>query len=148
MRVGTNCHGDGMTTPPLADIPVRSAEELTERWEKLLDPPVFGARSLWLTWLDDGLMLPVVIPVDDVPGVPDRAMLANLVHVCESIAESHVSGACHVALALCRPGRPTVTRDDDAWTDGLRKAFDATDMTWSLHLAAGGTVVPVVDLPA
>jgi hypothetical protein len=138
-----------MTKPPLADVPVRSAEELTRRWETLLDPPVFGARSLWLTWFDDGLMLPVVIPVDDVPAVPDRELLANVATVCESVAESHVGGTSHVGLALCRPGRPTITKDDDAWVDGLREALDAAGGgTWSLHLAAGGKVVPMVNLPA
>ena len=137
-----------MTKPPLADVPVRTAEELTRRWETLLDPPVFSARSLWLTWLDDGLMLPVVIPVDDIPAVPDRPMLANLAHVCESLVESHVSGAAHVALALCRPGRPIVAKDDEAWERRLREAFEEASGTWSLHLAAGGRVVPMVDLPA
>jgi hypothetical protein len=137
-----------MTKPPLADVPIRSADDLTHRWELLLDPPEFSARSLWLAWLDDGLMLPVVIPVDDVPARPDGPLLANLASVCESIAESHVAGACHLAMALCRPGRPTVTRDDDAWAEGLRGALEASSATWSLHLAAGGTVQPVVDLPA
>jgi hypothetical protein len=136
-----------MTKPPLADVPVRSAEELTRRWETLLDPPVFGARSLWLTWLDDGLMLPVVIPVDDVPAVPDAPLLANLATVCESVTESHVDGTAHVALALCRPGRPEITKDDQAWAGGLRDALAASSGTWSLHLAAGGEVVPMVDLP-
>jgi hypothetical protein len=137
-----------MTKPPLADVPVRSAEELTRRWEMLLDPPVFSARSLWLVWLDDGLMLPVVIPVDDVPARPDGALLGNLVTVCTSVAESHVTGTCHVAMALCRPGGSAVTADDDTWADGLRGAFDATGATWSLHLAADGAVVPMVDLQA
>ena len=40
-----------MTKPPLADVPIRSADELTSRWAALLDPPMFGARSLWLMWL-------------------------------------------------------------------------------------------------
>ena len=57
-----------MTTPPLAQVPVRSAAELTPRWADLLDPPVFAVRSLWLSWLhEDGTTLPVVMPVDDVP---------------------------------------------------------------------------------
>jgi hypothetical protein len=136
-----------MTTPPPADVPVRTAAELTRRWETLLDPPVFSARSLWLTWLDDRLMLPLVIPVDDIPAVPDRPMLANLAQVCESIVESHVAGLGHVALALCRPGRPKATKDDEAWERGLREAFEEISGTWSLHLAAGGEVVPMVDLP-
>ena len=136
-----------MTQSPLADVPVRTAEELTRRWEVLLDPPVFGARSLWLCWLDDGLMLPVVIPVDDVPAVPDRLLLVNLAEVCESIIETHVAGVPHVAMALCRPGRATTTRDDEAWEAGLREAMEATSATWSLHLAAAGEISPMVDLP-
>jgi hypothetical protein len=136
-----------MTTPPLADVPVRTAAELTVRWKLLLDPPVFSARSLWLAFLDDGLMSPVVIPVDDVPAVPDRPLLANVVAVCETVIASHVASTPHVAMALCRPGRPTVTEDDQAWERALLEAFESTGGTWSLHVAAGGDVLPLVDLP-
>jgi hypothetical protein len=136
-----------VTPPPLADVPVRTAGDLVRRWELLLEPPAFAARSLWLTFYDDGLMTSVVIPVDDVPAVPDRPLLANVAQVCEAIVESHVAGTAHVALALCRPGRPTVTRDDEAWERGLAEAFATTDRAWSLHLAAGGEIVPMVDLP-
>ena len=63
-------------TPPLADVPIRSADALTDRWTMLLDPPVFGARSLWLSWLGaDGRMLPVVIPVEDLLGLEEAPNL-------------------------------------------------------------------------
>ena len=74
-------------------------------------------------------------------------LLANLAHICESMSESHCAGTAHVAMALCRPGRVKVTKDDEAWERGLLEAFEEVDGTWSLHLAAGGTVVPMVDLP-
>lgn len=134
-----------MTTPPLADVPIRSAADLTARWERLLAPPVFGARSLWLCWLDDGLMVPLVVPVDEIPARPGRTMLANLPSLCQTVVEEHVFGEAHVAMALCRPGLPTVTRDDEAWAAELREAFADEDCTWSLHLAAGGSVVPMVE---
>jgi len=139
-----------MTTPPLADVPIRTADDLTARWGALLEPPVFSARSLWLTWIDhDGLMLPVVVPVDDVPPVPDARMLVGLRGLHLGIAEDRLSDGGHLAMALCRPGRPTVTKYDDAWVDGLREALDElpTGHTWSLHLAAGGSVLPI-ELPA
>ncbi len=136
-----------MTKPPLADVPVRTAEELTQRWEQLLDPPVFTARSLWLTFLDDRLMTSVTIPVDDVPAAPDRPFLAHLAEVSESLVETLCVGRPHVAMALCRPGRVRVTQDDEAWERGLAEAFLSSSGTWSLHLAAGGSVVPMVDLP-
>jgi hypothetical protein len=45
-------------------------------------PPVFAARSLWLSWLyEDGTTLPVVMPVDDVPRAPELPTLRGLVHL-------------------------------------------------------------------
>ncbi|SOE03557.1 hypothetical protein [Blastococcus haudaquaticus] len=138
------------TTPPLADVPIRSADELTRRWTMLLHPPVFGARSLWLSWFGtDGRMLPVVVPVDDIPLVPEPAMLMNLRQVHDSIAEEHLDGEGHLAMALCRPGDPRITEDDDEWAEALRSTLDdgRIDGSWSLHLAAGGSVVPLVPAP-
>ena len=139
-----------MTTPPLADVPIRSAEQLTDRWTAVLDPPIFGARSLWLMWLhDDGRPLPVIIPVDDLPRLPDHGQLFGLLSVHEGISESHLGGGGHLALALCRPGRPDITEDDDAWVDALSEVFDdRIEGSWSLHLAAGGRVQPLIDLPS
>lgn len=139
-----------MTTPPLADVPIRSASELTAHWTQALEPPVFGARSLWLMWLqDDGLPLRVLIPVDDLPRLPDYGMLFGLLSVHEAIAAEHLGGRGHLAMALCRPGRPEVTADDDAWVALLSEVFDdRIDGSWSLHLAAGGSVLPLIDLPS
>ena len=140
-----------MTKPPLADVPVRTAAELTRRWMTMLDPPVFGARSLWLTWLDaDGRMLPVVIPVDDIPLVPDAGMLQGLLQLHDAVTAEHLGGEGHLAMALCRPGRPAITADDDEWAEALRELLDGgqIDGTWSLHVAAAGAVLPIVDLPA
>lgn len=137
-----------MTTPPIAQVPVRSAAELTRRWADLLDPPVFAARSLWLGWLyEDGTSLPVLMPVDDVPRVPDPLTLRGLVHLHEAVTE-HSPGIAHLAMALCRPGHTAVTADDDEWAEALHAVLDdAIDSGWSLHLAAGGRVVPVVGPP-
>ena len=136
------------TTPPLANVPIRSADDLTGRWTMLLNPPVFGARSLWLSWLGtDGRMLPVVVPVDDLPLVPEPALVMGLRQVHDSILEEQLNGDGHLALALCRPGEPAITEDDDEWAEALRSALDdgQIDGSWSLHLGAGGSVVPLVE---
>jgi hypothetical protein len=139
-----------MTTPPLADVPIRSASELTAHWTRVLEPPVFGARSLWLMWLqDDGLPIRVLIPVDDLPALPDNGMLFGLLSVHEAIAAEHLDGHGHLAMVLCRPGRPEITADDDAWVAALSEVFDdRIEGSWSLHLAAGGSVLPLIDLPS
>ena len=137
-----------MTTPPLAQVPVRSAAELTRRWADLLDPPVFAARSLWLMWLaPDGRSLPLVVPVDDLPAAPDPLTLRGLVDFHETLTED--LDLAHLAMAPCRPGHTAVTADDDEWAEGLHAVLDdAIESTWSLHLAAGGRIVPVVEPPA
>ncbi len=103
-----------MTTPPLAQVPVRSAAELTRRWADLLDPPVFAARSLWLMWLtEDGRSLPLVVPVDELPARPDLLVLGRLADFHEAVTEGvHVA---HLAMALCRPGHPMTTAADEVW---------------------------------
>ena len=135
-----------MTKPSLTDVPIRSADELTQRWEVILDPPVFGARSLWLSWLDDdGRMLPIVMPVDEVPSVPDSRLTSGLLQLHDGVSEEHLRGSGHLAMALCRPGRPEITADDDEWIEALQAALeDEIDGTWSLHLAAAGRVTELV----
>ena len=140
-----------MTKPPLADVPIRSAADLTARWTALLDPPIFGARSLWLSWIDtDGLMLPTVIPIDDVPELTDGRLLVGLRELHGAITESHLDGRAHLAMALCRPGSPEVTTTDYEWAHDFRGLFDEvhTDSTWSLHLAAGGQVSEIAEAPS
>src|SRR3954454_24304226 len=138
-----------MTKPPLIDVPVSSAAELLQRCRMLLEPPVFGARSLWLAWLDDGFMVPLVIPVDDVPAVPDTRLISGVLHLNDVVAEEKLTGQGHLALALCRPGSAVITEDDDEWGYLLHEMLDdQLEITWSLHLAAGGQVVPLVDAPA
>jgi hypothetical protein len=139
------------TTPPLADVPIRSADELTSRWTMLLNPPVFGARSLWLSWFgSDRRMLPVVVPVDDLPLAAEPALVMGLRQLHDSILEEQLGGDGHLALALCRPGQPQITEDDDEWADALRSTLDdgQIDGTWSLHLVAGGSVHPLVEAPS
>jgi hypothetical protein len=116
----------------------------------LLDPPTFGARSLWLMWLhDDGRPLPIVIPVEDLPRLPDDRMLFGLLGLHDAICAEHLDGGGHLAMALCRPGSAEITDDDDEWVDALSEVLDdQIDGTWSLHLAAGGTVLPLIELPS
>ncbi|RBY97969.1 hypothetical protein DQ237_03490 [Blastococcus sp. TF02-8] len=134
-----------MTTPPLTDAPVRSDADLTARWELVLDPPEFAKRHLWLLWLDAyGRQLPIVIPVDDVPRVPDLQLLVGLRQVHESLLADQLGGRGHLALALCRPGSAVPTADDEAWAEALSGLLE--DVSWSLHLAADGSVVPLVPI--
>ncbi|MGY2065575.1 hypothetical protein [Blastococcus sp. SYSU DS0619] len=140
-----------MTTSSLTDAPVRSADDLTARWHAVLGSAGSGGRSLWLTWFaPDGRQLPVVVPVEDLPLAPDPALLVGLREVHGSVLGDQLGGAGHLALALCRPGGPEITADDDDWAEALRSVLDDERVpgSWSLHLAAGGSVLPLVAAPS
>jgi hypothetical protein len=144
-----------MPIPELAEIPVRSAAELTRRWAELLEPPRFAARSLWVTWFGaDGRQVPIVMPIDELPDRPSGTTLSGLLQLHEAVVTEHLGGCGHLAMALCRPGRSGPTHDDLAWAVAIREAVaesvpDVAHVrtTWSLHLAAGGAVRALVDAP-
>jgi hypothetical protein len=136
------------TTPDLAEVPVRTAPALTRRWVDLLQPPNFDRRALWLAWFDaEGRQSPVLVPVDDLPVAPDRGMFEGLRLLNESVVSAQLGDDGHLAMALCRPGEAVVSESDDEWVDALSEVFDGlVGQTWSLHLAAGGKVEPLVEV--
>src|SRR3712207_57445 len=138
-----------MTTPQLADVPVRSALSLTRRWAALLQPLTFPGRSLWLAWFDaDGKQSPVLVPVDSLPVSPDPAMFEALRVLNETVVSAQLGDGSHLAMALCRPGEAAVSDSDDEWVDALSEIFDGlVGQTWSLHLAAGGRVETLIEPP-
>ena len=107
-----------MTKPPLADVPIRSAADLTSRWATVLDPPIFGARSLWLMWLGaDGRMAPIVVPVDDVPEQFDDRMTVGLLAEQSWVAMGLVADPI---TGKIRKNLPDARRGIDALADLLR----------------------------
>jgi hypothetical protein len=100
-------------------------------------------------WLRaDGTALPLVVPIDDLPRPFDRDTADGLVDVAGAFRDEHTAGIGHVAMALCRPGHATCSALDRQWADGLARAATAAALPdWSLHLAAGGAVVPLVAPP-
>ena len=135
-----------MTKPKLADVPVLSTDDMTDRWRVLLEPPTFAKRALWLTWFDaEGRQSPVVVPVEDLPEWPDPGMFAGLSTLNETVVSAQLGTGGHLAMALCRPGGTAVSDSDDDWVAALSEVFDdLTDQTWSLHLGAAGSVEALV----
>jgi len=138
-----------MTTTPLPEAPVLSAIELTARWSDLLDSPRCSRRTLWLAWMTaDGVMLPLLTPVDDLPIAPDPNLCDALLALHGAVVEDVGVGRLHLTMTLSRPGTPAVRHDDAAWAEALRTGLgERLDGSWSLHLAAAGTVAPMVDPP-
>jgi hypothetical protein len=138
-----------MTTRPHPDVPTTSDAELTERWSGLLhlDGPPSG-RRLFLSWLrDDGTMVPVLIPVDELPLEPDRVSIGRLADLHTVVADSEGLDRSDLHLAMCleRPGPATPTPDDAAWCTAIESIVRERDgLDCSLHVHDGHTAVPLL----
>lgn len=132
-------------SPPITDV-----DGLRQRWRSLMGTGGFGRRSLWLIFLDaDGVQLPIIMPIDDVPARPDRTLLDNLGEILRQVraADRHVAG---VAMLLSRPGDDSATAADWTWVRELDRVLASAGMpTWPLHLATGDVVQRLtLDQPA
>ncbi|MGY5884926.1 hypothetical protein [Modestobacter lacusdianchii] len=131
------------------DVPMTSDAELTARWQGLLHlggPP--SQRRLFLAWLrNDGTMLHLLIPVEELPAEPDRVVIGALADLHGVAVDSeHVDrSALHLAMCLERPGPAEPTPDDYAWCAAIESIVRGRDgLDCSLHLHDGQTAVPLL----
>ena len=138
-----------MTTRPHPTAPVTSDAELTERWRSLLQldgPP--SQRRLYLAWLrTDGTMVPLLVPVEEIPLEPDREAIGKIASLHSVVAESEGVGErdLHLAMHLERPGPRHATVDDDAWCAAIESIVrDRDGLDCSVHVGDGRTAVPLL----
>ncbi len=101
--------------------PLSTDQDIIRRVDRLLDQDSRQHRSLWLLFLSsDGVQLPVLVPIDDVPARPDSLLVGNL---CGVIADVLGDAAADSAVvALTRPGGETVDDTDREWFHALHAA--------------------------
>lgn len=138
-----------MTTRPHPDIPVTNHAQLTERWRGLLHldgPP--SQRRLFLAWLrDDGTMVPLLIPVEELPLEPDRVVIGALAELHATVVDSEGIDRMNLHLAMCleRPGPATPTPDDAAWCAAIEAIVRERDgLDCSVHVHDGRTALPLL----
>lgn len=125
--------------------PVLTADDLTQRWKLLLGREPFDIRSIWVLFFDEnGIQLPVVVPMDDVPVQADQLLARRLVATMHQALRQHAPGGS-LALAIARPGPGLLQRTDTAWFSALTAAADAVGvMMRPVHLATAGRVRTMV----
>ncbi len=115
--------------------------ELLELARYLADSSRPGERDLTLTWLDaDDRLLGVIVPLDDVPTVPDTGTSRGLGALLHDVLDEHAPGGSVVAV-LGRPGDSSVGDGDRAWNRALRERPDVR--VRGVFVAAGGEVRPL-----
>ena len=120
-----------MTDELLPGRQVRTAHDLYQLWHQLFLMQGVHERCLYLIFFDaDDRMLPLVIPIDDMPPAPDPTIITSLRQVTHDLADS---GVRSMAVAIVRPGSRHMSNNDRAWARLLVQIDPAR--RWPVHLA-------------
>jgi hypothetical protein len=100
--------------------PVVSDDDVLARVSAIVEPAHRLQPALWLFFIDkDGIQANVIVPVSDIPAVPELKAIGNL---CQVIA--HVIGSCvpggRAVVTLARPGTVQPRQPDRDWLIALR----------------------------
>jgi hypothetical protein len=134
----------GMTSPPspATAAPLLTDHDVLRRVEALIGPALQDG-TLWLLFVDgDHRQSPVVVPVEDVPRLPD-AMVAGLGQVVEEVLPDLATAAGPGAVVFVRErlGRDEVVPDDRVWAAALTAMCRARRLALrGVHLATPGGV--------
>ena len=101
-----------------------------------MTPLGFSRRTIWIAILDaDGMMLPKLTQIDDLPARVGPAECVPLLEMIEMVV-SAVMPTGSTALLYSRPGRDAMTDDDRSWGRSLTAAAETIGVTlWPVHFA-------------
>ncbi len=98
--------------------PVHSDDDVLRRVDLLLDESARQLRSVVLLFLDaDGVQLPVVVPIDNVPERPDPVIVGNLCWIIGEALTLNPGGSAVVVVT--RPGPGPAGDADRYWASTL-----------------------------
>jgi hypothetical protein len=129
--------------PPDQMPPIRSQADVWRHWRALMGPLGFSERLLWIQLVQpDGRMVPALQQIAELPRLPDRRLLDNLMSILKRL---HVEmGGGSVAMLLSRPGPAGVTEQERTWARRLLDAAAAANVPmWPVHVANDHDLVAV-----
>ena len=138
-------HAESMNTTPAhptpEDIPddlpeINTPLDLHRCWTMLMGELGFTEPKIWLIpiW-PDGMVVPHVVQVAELPAYPSGSDFESLIGVCERLLEYQQEGLSF-AMLLSRPGRNVLTDTDRAWAVGIdRVARERGVCVHPTHLA-------------
>jgi hypothetical protein len=112
---------------------IHTQADLEALWRRLMGKLGFGRTTLWMLMLDaSGEVLPVVVPIDDIPSRPADAV-ENLTEILSGVLLPGGSAA----FLLTRPGADgPITTSERAWTRALQVVARNVGATvWPVHRA-------------
>jgi hypothetical protein len=95
--------------------PLSTDQDVLRCVDWLVDQHSRRNRSLWLLFLaSDGVLLPVVVPIDGVPERPDPESVGDVCFVLADVLAHQAPGGTAVVV-LTRPGSETADDTDRYW---------------------------------
>lgn len=109
--------------------PLLTESDMIARIRDLLAPAINPAQ-LWILLLD-GLrcQMPVMMPIEDCPDLPEPALLDALAGVLSTAVEENLDGDGSVIFVRERLGPDRVTAEDHCWAAGLAGATARAGVT-------------------
>jgi hypothetical protein len=105
-----------------ATDPVRSADDMADRWRALMGPLGFGQRLLWVGFVGADRRMHKVLSQVPVGRSPHRSLVDNLMVGLSVLLDTDFEPGTSVALLLTRPGADPVSVEDRRWATVLAGA--------------------------
>jgi len=113
-----------MNMPLARDVlaePVKTDADVLARVAAIISEDARALRTLWLFFLDSrGTQSNVVVPIDDLPGLPDEEFAGGICQIVSQVVAESVPGGTAV-VTLSRPGPPVPGEGDLRWAAALRR---------------------------
>lgn len=106
--------------------------------------PASNPAQLWVLTLDDeARQLPLLLPIEDLPSVPEPATMDTLIEAVATLVHSDFCDEFQALFALERLGPYGVTDSDHRWAATLRGACERADVPYAgtFLLSPGGVSV-------
>ncbi len=131
--------------PALPRHPVRDVDDILEVMLSLVGPERAGPPALWLALLDqDGMMLPVVLPLVGIPLRPDPGEVRQVVVAMSDVLQHDAPGGS-IAAAVVRAAGGDRGSFERSWEHALRTATADRGVRLSAVVAIGEHRARVLD---
>jgi hypothetical protein len=116
--------------------PIRTSDDLCQRWRALMGPLGFGQPRLWIAFVEPSAMMSAQLTqIDDLPRSAEPQLCTALLEMCGHIV-GRGGDRGSVAFLLTRPGYDPINDADRSWARGLTSAAQHLDVAmWPVHFA-------------
>ncbi|MEP7765986.1 hypothetical protein [Sanguibacter sp. 25GB23B1] len=114
-----------------------SSDQMLDHLVGLVGPESAGPAAVWISFVTpDDRILPVAIPVEDLPSLPDESTMEGLSALVRRVVAENFPGACAL-VAVVRAGGGDYGAHERRWAGALWRAADTGGWTVRTMAAVG-----------